>query len=945
MKKTAILTIVCLSLIGWQAQQSLWAQATEIQYLSGTGFGDTKTWDFYCSAGMKSGKWSKIEVPSQWELQGYGEYTYGRYYLNKEAKPSDENGTYRYRFNVPSNWKGKRVSIVFEGVMTDTEVKINGKSAGGIHQGGFYKFSYDISDKLKFGSRNQLEVKVWKQSANASINSAERKADWWLFGGIYRPVYLTAVPETHIERIAVDAKADGSLTMNFHTQALSENYSLRQTITLVGDDETTASQTVSLQKADEQKLTTRWENIKTWDCEHPNLYTLKLELLNANNQVVHVFTERIGFRTVEFRPRDGFYVNGTKIVVKGVNRHVFYPDGGRTVNKALSVRDAELIKAMNMNAVRTHYPPDDDFLDACDSLGLFFMEELAGWQNCYDTQVGTKLLREMIQADVNHPCIFVWSNGNEGGWNTAIDPLFAELDIQKRHVVHPWADFNGVDTHHYPAYQTGPGRLAGGYKVFMPTEFLHAQYDKGAGAGLQDFWASYKENPLFAGGFIWCYSDEAVKRTDKNGILDSDGPNGPDGIVGPYREKEGSYYTIREVWSPIQFSPLRITESFKGEFTVGNDFLFSNLDECSMVYRLRSIPSPLKSGEPAVLAEGKVALPSISPGEWGKAKMNLPDNFFAADVLELEAFDSKGRTICVWSWSIKYADKYFAEQRTTPKSAKTADIVKSGEFVTLSAAGISAKFSNTDGTLLEVKNGDKSISFKNGPLPIGMKADFVSADSYTDGNDAVFVARYIGAWDSVVWRMTADGMLGMDVLMLNRRNGGGYKGAFFDTNPSSFGLTFSLSEEEVSGMKWFGKGPYRVWKNRLQGANYNLWQKDYNNTITGESFESLVYPEFKGYHANLYWASIESESSPFTVYSETDGVYLRLFTPEEPLMRRDGKNVMEAFCEGDISFLLDIPAIQSYKPLSQQGPHSQKSHVRMNVGDQGLHIKLWYDFR
>ena len=130
-------------------------------------------------------------------------------------------------------------------------------------------------------------------------------------------------------------------------------------------------------------------------------------------QIVHIHEERIGFRTIEFRPKDGIYVNGTKIIVKGTNRHSFHPDGGRTTNRELSLQDDLLIKEMNMNAVRSHYPPDKHFLEICDSLGIFYLNELAGWQNSYDTETGLKLLSEMINRDVNHPCIFMWSNGNE----------------------------------------------------------------------------------------------------------------------------------------------------------------------------------------------------------------------------------------------------------------------------------------------------------------------------------------------------------------------------------------------------------------------------------------------------------------------------------------------------------------------------------------------------
>ena len=543
---------------------SIDAQNTETLYLSGTGLGNTVTWDFYCSEGMNSGKWSKIEVPSQWELQGFGEYTFGRFYLVKGAKPSDETGLYRYKFKVPADWKDKQVSIVFEGVMTDTEVKINNELAGDIHQGGFISFNYDITDKLKFGKSNELEVKVWKESANKSVNAAERRADWWLFGGIYRPVYLKAMPKIHIERIAVNATADGKLSTEVHMNNLPKGYSLATSLTPVGESKSIGRQTTTLDSGNVQTISTDWEGIRTWDCEHPNLYLLRLELLDNQKRLVHIHEERIGFRTVEFRPKDGIYINGTKVVMKGVNRHSFHPDGGRTTNKEISLQDALLIKEMNMNAVRSHYPPDKHFLDVCDSLGIFYLEEFPGWHGRYDEKVGEKLLKEMMAHDVNHPCIFLWSNGNEGGWNKKLDTRFADYDPQKRHVIHPWADFNQLDTHHYPAYQTGTARLANGYNVFMPTEFLHGQYDKGLGAGLEDYWSNYTSNPLFAGGFLWTFMDEAVARSDKGGILDSDGPNGPDGIVGPRREKEGSFYTVREVWAPIQFKNMFITPSFKG---------------------------------------------------------------------------------------------------------------------------------------------------------------------------------------------------------------------------------------------------------------------------------------------------------------------------------------------------------------------------------------------
>ncbi len=322
-------------------------------------------------------------------------------------------------------------------------------------------------------------------------------------------------------------------------------------------------------------------------------------------------------------------MNGTKVVLKGINRHSFWPEGGRTTNREISLMDARLIKEMNINAVRFHYPPDVHFLEMCDSLGIFVLDELAGWQNAYDTEAGMKLLPEFMNRDVNHPSVVIWDSGNEAGWNYALDPYFTEYDPQKRHLIHPWADFNDLDTHHYPEYWTGVARFNNGYKVFMPTETMHGSYDEGSGAGLQDFWTKWSSHPLFAGAFIWDFSVNAVYRTDRNGELDPNGNNAVDGVLGPHREKEGSYWSIREIWAPIQFDELLITPSFDGRFMVSNTYLFTSLDQCRMDYKVLKINSPLRGVGSSVVATGAVELPPIGPGEKSHAKMTLPGLCYA----------------------------------------------------------------------------------------------------------------------------------------------------------------------------------------------------------------------------------------------------------------------------------------------------------------------------
>lgn len=951
--RRALLALGICSALNMQAQ----APHPERIYLSGTGTDYTRTWEFYCSKGQNSGKWKSIEVPSCWELQGFGEYTYGRYYTIKGAKPSDETGIYRYRFLTPDCGKNDRIKLFFDGVMTDAEVRVNGNPAGQIHQGAFYRFSYDITSLLKAEGENLLEVKVAKQSANKSVNAAERRANWWLYGGIYRPVWLEVVPDVSMEHFILDARADGSLRASVRMAGNAEGHVLAVSIrglkdgkplrTLQGKEQVSCPLATS---GRETEFTCKWSDVKVWNIEAPELYVARLELKDRSGNVIQVREERIGFRTIEFFPQDGIYLNGTRLIVKGINRHSFSVDGGRTTSAAMSRQDALLIKEMNMNAVRSHYPPDEHFLDMCDSLGLVYIDELSGWHGRYDTETGARLIREMVERDVNHPSVILWSNGNEGGWNTDNDSLFCKYDkFQRRHVIHPWADFDGLDTHHYPAYLTGVARFTNGYKVFMPTEFMHAMYDQGGGAGLRDFWDRWMTNPMFAGGFIWVFCDEAPKRSDRGGVLDSDGSNAPDGVVEPRREKEGSFYAIRSQWSPVQIKPLLITEHFDGSFFVSNEYIYTNLKDCRMTYEVLSCDIPMQGAVSRILARGEVTLPALSPGETGKARFSLPASFVEGDVLKLEAFDRDGHRICDWSFPIRLANPYFQRhlaQVSTGLSGNTVSARNNGKEIVLKSEKVSVTFDAATGMILRVLSGNTEIPLTNGPVAVGMKMVYQPASSYVrqDSEEAVFCARYKGGADSIVWRLTSQGLLYMDAVLLNRASGGGgFDDAFMDTEVYNLGLTFSYPERICKGMKWLGRGPYRVWKNRIPGTNYGIWHKDYNNTVTSESYDNLVYPEFKGYHANMYWATFESDTAPFTVYSRTDGIFYRVFTPEEP--KGSAKRTMPEFPEGDISFLLDIPAICSFKPIEQQGPNSQPGNIRIKKGDEGLRLNLMFDFR
>jgi len=289
------------------------AQKTEIQYLSGTGSDQTVNWDFFCTEGQNSGKWTQIPVPSNWELQGFGTYNYGG---DKDEVRGKETGLYKYKFQVSKEWKNKQVNIVFDGSMTDTKVKINGVSAGKMHQGSFYRFKYDISELIKYGKENLLEVSVAKHSENEGVNEAERRCDFWIFGGIFRPVFLEAKPHTNIERVALDAKADGSFQMDVFLKDIPEQMEVKAQIkTLTGEPLSSPFSVIIDKGQTTANMKTFVENIKSWSPEFPNRYQVDIQLIK-DLDVIHEVTEKFGFRTVELRESDGIYVNGEKVIVQ-----------------------------------------------------------------------------------------------------------------------------------------------------------------------------------------------------------------------------------------------------------------------------------------------------------------------------------------------------------------------------------------------------------------------------------------------------------------------------------------------------------------------------------------------------------------------------------------------------------------------------------------------------
>ncbi len=867
------------------------AQQTQIEYLSGHDKDDAVPWKFFCTTGRQSGYWTNLPVPSNWEFHGFGTLTYHR----DSTNPPPEQGLYEHDFPVPAGWAKDRVFLVFEGVMTDTSAKLNGQSVGPAHQGGYYRFKYEVTGLLKFGATNRLEVTVDKHSQNASVNRAERTGDYWMYGGIYRPVYLEAVPPQFIERVAIDARADGTLRMDVFVNGITDvesGMNLEAQILDLGGHpiwspfgEKITGTTATLQ--------TKITSPQLWTAEMPNLYQIQVRLRHGQ-QVIHRLNARFGFRTFEVRDGDGLYLNGRRVVLKGCNRHSFWPDSGRCLSAAVHRLDIETMKDMNMNAVRmSHYPPDAEFLDLCDELGLYVLDELGGWHRYYDTDIGTNLVREMVTRDVNHPSVLFWDNGNEGGFNTNLDEIFPAYDPQQRRVLHPWIPFNGVDTIHYPtydfvkiaceghpvyfhknAYFTDTNELA--KYIFMPTEFLHGLYDGGAGAGLEDTWALMQRSPYLGGGFIWAYLDEGVHRVD-NGQIDVAGNEAPDGIVGPYREREASFYAIKQIWSPIQVRRDKI-------FEVENHYSFTDAKQCRFSWQLRSLSELAANGPTSqVITQGVMPSPSVPPGGRLRLPYELPANVPNANLFVLRVDDPNGRKLWTWVWSLREPDLL----SSSPGIAGRADTfggTNSG-VRELKSRDLVVRIDGQTGELMNVERAGKKFSLANGPR----------------------LALTNSTLKKLAWQLRDDDWLQCD-----------YTYAAEGTN-AYFGVTFDYPENLVKAKQWLGDGPYRVWKNRLRGQTLGVWKNDYNNTITG--WRDWVYPEYKGCFANVRWLRLDTAEGSITVVPENIP-YVQVLTPEFPPANLAG-NTIPSLPQCGLGFLDAIPPIgskfQAADAVSPQG--------------------------
>ena len=548
-----------------QALKDDWNQSTGYLSLNGmwkfkwSEIPDLAPKDFFREK-YQDQSWANIKVPGNWEMQGFGDPMFRNvsqpFPSNPPFVPHDYNptGCYRRTFSVPDTWKNQQVFLRLEAVTSASFVWINGQELG-FNEGANEPAEYNITRFLKKGT-NTLAVLVTKYSAGTYLEDQ----DFWRLSGIFRDVYLMAVPEVHLHDYFITADLDNnyrdaqlniSAEIKNYASKAAENYSVRATLFDKNRKQIAtafSSEKVTLKEKENRKvkLSAKIDNPGKWTAEHPNLYSLTLELIDPKGNVSEVLCDKIGFKKVEVS-HQVLLVNGVPVKLNGTNSHMQHPELGHTMDLETIRKDLILMKQFNINCVRTsHYPPNIEYLKLADELGIYIVDEtgdeshatefvskLPEWKNAYIDRVTGMVLR-----DRNHPCIIFWSAGNESGFGSniceviktgkSLDPTRLFMyggnsdDVAWRNEV-PCEDIIG------PRYATPyelRTRIAQVPESQDPRPSFMDEYisvEGNGGGGFDEYWDVIWNYPRISGGAIWDWVSPGIK--EKILLLKDESPN------------------------------------------------------------------------------------------------------------------------------------------------------------------------------------------------------------------------------------------------------------------------------------------------------------------------------------------------------------------------------------------------------------------------------------
>jgi beta-galactosidase len=870
--------------------------------------------DFF-QPSFNDASWKTIQVPSSWEIQGFGIpiYTNITYPFPRNQPFIDPSnnpvGTYRRTFTVPAGWAGREVLLHFGAISGCAFVYVNGQRVG-ISKAAKSPAEFDITKYLKPGD-NQLAVQVLRWHDGSYLEDQ----DFWRLSGLDRDVFLTALPRHTIWDFFAHADLDPTYKNGqFSTEVTVRSFGSAPAARLTAEVLDPSGKVVLRQQqavaapagvgTQEVKLSGTVPGVRPWSAEVPTLYQLRLTLVDAQGKALAVTGTKIGFRKVEIKNAQ-LLVNGQPVEVHGVNRHELEPTTGRVVTDAGMRRDLELMKQHNINAIRScHYPDDERWLRLCDELGFYLVDEAniethgygAELQGTFDKTKHPAYLPEwkaahrdrinrLVERDKNHASVIIWSMGNECGNG----PVFHEAYtwLKQRDPSRPISFEQAgedVDTDIVAPMYPGMGSMkkyaeaTDKTRPYIMCEYSHAMGN--SSGNFQEYWDLIRAHPHMQGGFIWDWVDQglATKTPDGRPFFAYGGDLGgyhlqndenfcANGLVAADRTPHPGLLEVKKVYQDIRFTA---AQPASGRVTVINWFSFKTLDDYAFRWEL------LRNG--AVVKTGALAVGKLGPRQQKEIKLPLPALKQAAGaeyVLNVFAVTKAaaplvpaGHEVAREQFVLTPAPAYFA---AAPAPAGKLEIKRDGDKLTWTAGEVRGEFNTKQGRLTDYRRGEQRMpgSF---PEPYFWRAP-------TDNDFGNNMPQSLGVWRGAhanrpVQRVTvgeqsaaglpitveyllADLGVPYTVAYLVQPDGAVRVTASIDLKDKTlpelprFGMRLEVPRR-FDQLRYYGRGPQENYADRNTAALLGTYQDSVRRSFPG----TYIRPQEYGYHTDVRWLTL-----------------------------------------------------------------------------------------
>lgn len=928
--------------------------------------------DYDCST------WAELTVPSHWQLHGYDypHYTNVRYpwserepELKPPFAPTQYNpvGSYVRTFTVPEGWAEQPVFISFQGVESAFYVWLNGELVG-YSEDTFTPAEFDLTPYLARGE-NKLAVEVYKWCDASWLEDQ----DFWRFSGIFRDVYLYTTPEAHIYDFCVRTELDDQY----------RNAELRLDVKLIDYFERTSGNVIVeaelidheqkpvfdkplSQKIDFQGTSTQTLGFSTtvvdplkWSAEQPNLYTLILSLRGDDGDLLEAVSCHVGFR--KFELKDGLMkINGKRIVFKGVNRHEFSCDTGRAISVDDMIRDIHLMKAHNVNAVRTsHYPNQTTWYDLCDEYGLYVIDETnleahGSWtyrQTELDeyTLPGSKpewrenvldRCNSMLQRDKNHPSVVIWSLGNEsfGGDNfIAMHDFLKQQDPTR--LVHYEGQF------HYPASSASTDIESTMYAKLADVEqyalndpkkpYIICEYSHAMGnscGGLHLYWELFEKYDILQGAFIWDWIDQAirVKQSDGTEFMAYGGDFGEsphdgnfcgDGLIFADGTVSPKLYEVKKCYQNVKFEAV---DKEAGRFRVSNRNLFTDLDEYDLKWEVACYGTTVQTGQiDLALPAGEVTEITVP---FAHANETTPSGEYVLTLSlalkETTIWAEAGHEV-TWEQFVLPVVQYEAHPNETAIS-NNMHVKEEVNHLNILVANTSLQFNKANGTLVSIQNEGEELLLE--PVRPNFWRAVTDNDLGNKHNERCAIWRTV--WDkstlrSFEWNNEREHVIVRAEYVLQTEpvsslvveyqiGNNGSIDVFQEFSPGQglpeipeIGMLFVL-KDSLNTISWYGRGPHENYWDRKTGARLG-----YFSGRVQDQFVPYIRPQECGNKTDVRYASITQGE---------DGAGIRI----------EGNPVLE------LNALPWTPEELEANDHIYKLPASQKTVVRVNYKQMGV---------